>query len=483
VSDHQYLAPIPVDVPLPQGTAVRLDDGAKFLDRNLLCGGSPWRLLRLPGGSKSVAERWVNGGEVGAGEGRFARTLVQQGLLHPIFPSLVSIDDVDVIIPVHGDVSSLRQLLAMLTDLHVTVVDDGSPDQLSVAKCAKEFNVNLVRLDENRGPGAARNAGARATSRPLLWFLDVDVVVDNALDVLSRLQAHFADPLEGAVAPRIRGAAGPSRRDQFEQRFGPLDVGGQSGLVVPNGAVNYVPSACLLVRRASFAAGFDESLRVGEDVDFVWRLHDEGWLVRFVADVVVLHRSRPSWRAWWQQRVRYGQSSNELAKRHGDRLAPLRVDSWTLLAWTSALVGKPLMGIRIVDAARDQLRERFLPTTDNADKVAVELVGRGMIRAGGPLARAVVRQFGLVVLALALHPKLRRQALLLFAVGTAWRWRSTRVHPRDVPIAIVDDAAYGVGLLSGAVKSRTFKALTPHITKSTLGLRTVLGLKSGAGTL
>jgi mycofactocin glycosyltransferase len=483
VSDHLFLAPIPVDAPIPQGTAVRLDDGAKFLDRDLLCGGSPWRLLRLPGGSKSVAERWVNGSVVGAGEGRFARTLVQQGLLHPIYPSVDSVDDVDIIIPVHDDVWSLRLLLAMLKGLHVTVVDDGSHDQLSVAKCAKEFKVDLVRLDENRGPGAARNAGARATSRPLLWFLDVDVVIDNPRDVLSRLQAHFADPLEGAVAPRICGAGGDSPRDRFEQRFSPLDVGDTSGLVVPNGAVNYVPSACLLVRRLSFADGFDEGLRVGEDVDFVWRLHDEGWLVRFVADVVVSHRARPTWLAWWRQRVRYGQSSSELAKRHGDRLAPLRVDSWTLLAWASTLIGKPIIGLRIVDAARDQLRERFLSTTDNADKVAGELVGRGMVRAGGPLARAVVRQFGLIVLALALHPKLRRKSLILFAAGTAWRWRSSRVHPSDVPIAIVDDAAYGVGLLSGAVKARTLKALTPHITKSTLGLRNVLGLKPGSGGL
>ena len=51
------------------------------------------------------------------------------------------------------------------------------------------------------------------------------------------------------------------------------------------------PSACLLVRRASFGDGFDETFRHGEDVDFVWRLHDHGWLVRYVADVVVTHRA------------------------------------------------------------------------------------------------------------------------------------------------------------------------------------------------
>ena len=41
--------------------------------------------------------------------------------------------------------------------------------------------------------------------------------------------------------------------------------------------------------------------------------------------------------------------------------------------------------------------------------------------------------------------------------------------------------AYGAGVMSGAVRSRSLGALKPHITKSTLGLRTVLGLKPGAG--
>jgi mycofactocin glycosyltransferase len=462
---------------------VTLDENAKFLDRDLLTGGSPWRLLRLPGGSRAVAERWVHGNEVQAGEGRFARTLVQQGLLHPLFRGATNVDDVDVVVPVRDDVESLEALLSSLRGLHVTVVDDGSIDAHAVARCAERFGADVVRLDENRGPGSARNAGARATSRPLLWFIDVDVTFDNALDVLSRLQSHFEDPLEGAVAPRIRGAQGSSMRDRFEEQFSPLDMGDRSGLVIPNAVVHFVPSACLLVRRGSFGDGFDESLRYGEDVDLVWRLHDQGWLVRYVADVVVSHRARNSWRDWWRQRVRYGQSSSELAKRHGTRLAPFRADTWTLLAWTSALLGKPMVGLRIIDAARDQLRERMLTTTDNADQVAGELVGRGMVRAGPLMARAAVRTFGTLILLSALHPKLRRRALVLFAVGTAYRWRSARLRAADVPLGIADDTAYGVGVMSGAVRSRSLGALTPHITKSTLGLRNVLGLKPGASNL
>jgi mycofactocin glycosyltransferase len=476
-------APIPVEVPIPTGTRVILDEGAKFLDRDLLSGGSPWRLLRLPGGSRAVAERWVHGDVVGVGEERFARTLVQQGLLHPLFRYDATIDDVDVIVPFREDVDALATLLASLQGLHVTVVDDGSKDADAVVRCAQRFDADVVRLANNEGPASARNAGARATTRALLWFIDVDVTLDNALDVLARLQAQFEDPLEGAVAPRVRGTAGPSLRDRFEEQFSPLDLGDRSALVIPGGAVPYVPSACLLVRRASFGDGFDETLRYGEDVDFVWRLHDHGWLVRYVAEAIVTHRARSTWRGWWAQRSRYGQSSSELAKRHGTRLAPFRADTWTLLTWTSALVGKPMVGFRIIDAARDQLRERMLTTTDNADKVAGELVGRGMVRAGPLMARAVVRTFGVAVVLCALHPKLRRRALLLFVVGTAYRWRSARLRLADIPIGVADDVAYGTGVISGAVRSRSLGALTPHITKSTLGLRNVLGLKPGAGGL
>jgi mycofactocin system glycosyltransferase len=483
VSQLIPLAPLPVEVPVPTGTRVILDDAAKFLDRDLLTGGSPWRLLRLPGGSRAVAERWVGAGEVSAGEGRFARTLVQQGLLHPIYRSDANIDDVDVIVPVRDDVDSLATLLASLDGLHVTVVDDASIDAEAVARCVRRFGADLVRLDENRGPGSARNTGASATSRPLLWFVDVDVCLDNAQDVLARLQPNFDDPLEGAVAPRIRGTYGPSLRDRFESRFSPLDMGVRSALVIPNSMVHFVPSACLMIRRSSFGDGFDETLRYGEDVDLVWRLHDQGWLVRYVADVAVTHRARDTWRGWWGQRYRYGQSSSELAKRHGTRLAPFRADTWTLLTWMTAMVGKPMVGLRIIDAARDQLRERMLDTTENADKVAGELVGRGMVRAGPLMARAAVRTFGIVILISALHPKLRRRALTLFIVGTAYRWRSTRVRVADIPLGVADDAAYGAGVMGGAIRSRSLGALTPHITKSTLGLRNVLGLKPGAGNL
>lgn len=476
------LAPhTPVEEPVVAGTRVVLDADAKFLDRNFLVGGAPWRLLRLPGSSHAVAQRWQVGDVVRRGEERFARTLIRQGFLHPLYVPNAVLDDVDVVIPVHNDVQSLRRLLAQLDGLHVTIVDDGSPQATLIRESAHHFHANLVRLDQNLGAAGARNAGVDATSRPFICFVDDDVSFTEARDVVSRLRAEFQDHELGACAPRVRGGEGSSIRDRFEQRFCPLDMGPRSTVVVPGGPVNYVPTACLMVRRDAFGVGFDEELELGEDVDFIWRLHDHDWIVRYLANVEVTHRARPSWRRWWQQRVRYGGSSSALAQRHGDRLAPVRADGWNLVAWLSVLVGKPALALRITRVVRDQLTKKLTDQADDPKELANAIIARTMIRTGAPLSRAIVRTYGLALLAAALHPKLRRPALTLFGIGTAWRWRHQRPHLEDIPLALADDAAYGVGVFQGAWRARSLRALTPRVTKSSITLRDVLGITQLVG--
>jgi len=469
-------APSPVDAPIAVGTLVRIDSESKFLDRDYLTGGAPWKLLRLPGGSKTVAQSWINGARIQPGQERFARTLVNQGMLHPIYESRVDVEQIDVVIPVYNDISRVSRLLTLLSDFHVTIVDDASSNPALLAEIVSTFGQSLVRLEENVGPGGARNAGLRSTSRQFVWFIDDDVTVSEALNVAARLFCQFNDPMVSCVAPRVRGSGGDSLRDKFELRFSPLDMGARPQIVVPGGPVGYLPSACMMVRRSAVGAGFDPTLRIGEDVDLVWRLHDQGWLVRYLADVVVTHRARTSWSAWWQQRVQYGVSSGELAKRHPGRLAPLRVDPWTLVAWGTVFIGRPSFGARIISVNSEALIERLEDSADEPEHVAREVVAKGMVKSGGPLARAAVRTFGPLLLLFALHPKLRRRVLALFIVGTAWRWRKTQLHLLDVPVAIADDVAYSLGVAKGAIKSRSLATMTPDITKSSVTLRKVLGI-------
>ncbi len=469
-------APSPVDAPIAVGTLVRIDSESKFLDRDYLTGGAPWKLLRLPGGSKTVAQSWIDGARIQPGQERFARTLINQGMLHPIYESRVDVEQIDVVIPVYNDISRVSRLLTLLGDFHVTIVDDASSNPALLAEIVSTFGQSLVRLEENVGPGGARNAGLRSTSRQFVWFIDDDVTVSDALNVAARLFCQFNDPMVSCVAPRVRGSGGDSLRDKFELRFSPLDMGARPQIVVPGGPVGYLPSACMMVRRSAVGAGFDPTLRIGEDVDLVWRLHDQGWLVRYLADVVVTHRARTSWSAWWHQRVQYGVSSGELAKRHPGRLAPLRVDLWTLVAWGTVFIGRPSLGARIISVNSEALIERLEDSADEPEHVAREVVAKGMVKSGGPLARAAVRTFGPLLLLFALHPKLRRRVLALLAVGTAWRWRKTQLHPLDVPVAIADDVAYSLGVAKGAIKSRSLATMTPDITKSSVTLRKVLGI-------
>ncbi|HDS74129.1 MAG TPA: glycosyltransferase family 2 protein, partial [Firmicutes bacterium] len=60
----------------------------------------------------------------------------------------------------------------------VIVVDDGSEPALSISNRDRPFPVNLVRLTENRGRAAARNAGISAVDTPLTVFLDDDIRVE-----------------------------------------------------------------------------------------------------------------------------------------------------------------------------------------------------------------------------------------------------------------------------------------------------------------
>jgi hypothetical protein len=83
------------------------------------------------------------------------------------------------------------------------------------------------------------------------------------------------------------------------------------------------------------------------------------------------------------------------------------------------------------------------------------------------------------VLLAALHPRLRRRALVVYALGTAWRWRHARVHASDVPLGVADDLAYATGVVRGAWHARSLQALTPNITRSSLSVRALLGIGEG----
>ena len=99
-----------------------------------------------------------------------------------------------VVIPVHNGGRDFERCLQRLrdstdSDYECVVIDDGSTD--GSGELAERFGARVTRHDRPLGPAAARNAGALAATRPLLFFLDADVAIHP--DTIARALRRFTD--------------------------------------------------------------------------------------------------------------------------------------------------------------------------------------------------------------------------------------------------------------------------------------------------
>ena len=287
--------------------------------------------------------------------------------------------------------------------------------------------IRLLRLRSNAGPAVARNAGLASVTTALVAFVDTDV--DLGPGWLAPLLGHFEDPRVGLVAPRVAAApaatAGPATRPTHS----PLDLGPEPARIAPGTRVSYVPAAALVARTAAMRAidGFDRRLRVGEDVDAIWRLVEAGWRCRYEPAAVVHHRTRSSWRALLAQRVAYGSSAALLARRHPGALAPVRMSGWSAGAWALLLAGCPLEAARVAAGTAVALvpKLRGVPAAES-----LKLAGRGHLIAGRQLADAARRVWWPALLLGSLVSRRVRRVAALAARPGAGRRRAAAVARR-----------------------------------------------------
>jgi mycofactocin glycosyltransferase len=425
----------------------RWDDG------RTLAGGSPFRVLRLSPKGRELVDRWIEGEPVTTGHS-LARGLVRAGAMHPRYDQApFGPEDVTVVIPVHG--ARPAALLTALEGMRVIVVDDGSPEPIAGA----------VRHDAKRGPAAARNTGWRRATTPLVAFLDADTVPQPGW--LDPLLKHFADPETAAAAPRIRSLPGDSALARYESTRSPLDLGTQPGPVRPGARISYVPTAALVVRTETLdeLGGFDQSMRFGEDVDLVWRL-TETHQARYEPAAVVEHAPRGSWRALLRQRFGYGSSAGPLGRRHGERVAPVRMSLWSLLTWTLVAFGRTRLAALVTGAAA-VLLARKLDRVGAPVSASLKLAVHGNLGAVRLLLETAGRAWAPLAIPLLLTSRRGREVLVLVAARHLLDWRRERppLDPLRYALAgIADDAAYGCGVLRGALREGDRSALLPVLT-------------------
>lgn len=444
----------------------------------ILLGGQPARMLRLTAAGARHVTAWRDGDPVADQPAvrRLAARLIDAGLAHP-FPAggRWTTADVAVVIPARDRADLLAACLARIGPAaEVVVVDDGSADPRAIAAVAREGGARVLRHALAGGPARARNAGLAATSAPLVAFVDSDTQPGPGW--LAPLLGQLEDPRTAAVAPRIAVPDGRGALSAYEAVRSPLDLGSAPGIVAPGQRVGFVPAAALLVRRAALTAGgggFDATMRVGEDVDLVWRLAAAGWTVRYEPAARVEHPHRATAGAWLAQRVAYGSSAGALARRHPGQLRHVVLPPWALAPWLLAAAGRPRGALLAATACTVVLCAR-LPAVPEARRQMLAVAADVQLRIGRQLLDAAWRAYPPLVLGAALHPRSAHRARRAAAAGLAlsvtadWAQRRPRLDPvRFGALRIADDLAYATGVWLGCLRAGTIAPLVPGVTRPT----------------
>jgi len=230
---------------------------------------------------------------------------------------------VSIIIPAHNAAKTLESCLAACLqqtypEIEVIVVDDGSAD--ATARIAQSFPVRFIQ-QQQRGPAAARNAGARIAGGGILVYTDADCVPRP--DWIAQLLTGFE---EGVVA--VGGTYGIANPDALLARLVHKEIMVRHERL--GNTVDFLGSFNVAYEKGAFdrIGGFDEDFTAasGEDNDLAYRLVDAGGRLRFVREAVVRHYHPTHIRAYLRSQMRHGYWRIKLYSKHprrsgGDRYA------------------------------------------------------------------------------------------------------------------------------------------------------------------
>ena len=390
--------------------------------------------------------------------------LLATGAVHPVTESNTATSDISVVIPAYiTDTASEQRLLDLVDSLHgltVIVVDDLSPQHISIP------HVEVIRNTTNGGPGNARNLGLASVATKFVAFVDADtsVTTENILELTSILR----DEKVVLVAPRVRSFDNKTFLTQYESFHSPLDLGTSPAVVRPMSRVSYVPAAVLVGRTSELRelGPFDSSLRIGEDVDLVWRISESGGIVRYVPSVECGHYPRTTWRALLRQRFNYGSSAAQLDNRHPRSASPLRAHFMLLLPALAVLSGNVYSALLLI--APTLIYFIFtLRSTKTTVRIRQRLIWIGFTSTLRLLASAVRRAWWpLFVLGFPFFdlPIIMMTFAVLAPLGYALFRKKPRDSIRYLILRVLDDLAYGAGVWFGAFRTRNFRCLVPVIT-------------------
>jgi glycosyltransferase involved in cell wall biosynthesis len=231
-----------------------------------------------------------------------------------------SVVELSVVIPTYRDAMRLERMLRSLdaqdttTPFEVIVVDDCSGDDTEETVkswIAEEhsFQAQYIGLEENQGPGHARNVGLHAAQGRIIVYIDSDCVAEPSW------LRHLPEKVD--VEKKIIGVGG---------RVFPLSEGSMparhfafTGALEPPFMNQYLVTCnCCFVREALLAVGgFPEDIPIagGEDIEASILLYKAGWRFEFEEHAVIHHDFNPDLRAYARVWRNYGFGNSIVSHR------------------------------------------------------------------------------------------------------------------------------------------------------------------------
>jgi len=229
-------------------------------------------------------------------------------------------------------------------DFEIILVDDGSTDPTNqvVEAWLAERNAHAApsgsegaprkRLptfksirQSNMGLSAARNAGAHAARGDVLAFTDSDCMPDG--DWLYYLIGTLlAGDYAGVGGPNIAPPAVNSIQAAVAAA-----PGGPSHVLLTDFVAEHIPGCNMAFHRWAFESigGFDPDYRkAGDDVDFCWRLQNNGCVISFSPSAIVWHYRRFTLKAFRAQQRGYGEAEAMLRFKHLIFFGPTGQAKW-----------------------------------------------------------------------------------------------------------------------------------------------------------
>ncbi len=154
---------------------------------------------------------------------------------------------------------------------------------------------NWINTDRLLWPGANRNLGARQSKADLIAFIDDDCTLET--DILDTLQKIFLSHDKLTI---VSGKIISAKRGFVPRSFDFAGFGYQQG-ALPIWDTPLLVSAFMCVNKAFFEQldGFDEQLRIREDVDLVHRALEKKQNTLYHPDILVFHNhGRYTWKGF-----------------------------------------------------------------------------------------------------------------------------------------------------------------------------------------